>query len=140
MWREVVGGCEGVCARGLRMYDSDATVRCLGSVAARRFSHPGPGATHGPPRPGAVLAIRLSLFPGPGRGAAYTHPLHRLWALSSDGSYFVVQASGGPRRYVLRPGASVPAALGDRQASSLQRVQASKVGAGEAWRAGSVGG
>ncbi|GIL81173.1 hypothetical protein Vretifemale_10073 [Volvox reticuliferus] len=50
-----------------------------------------------------------------------------LWALSSDGTYFVVQASGGPRRYALRPGASISAALGDRQANSLQRVQASKM-------------
>ncbi|KAG2483976.1 hypothetical protein HYH03_017220 [Edaphochlamys debaryana] len=49
-----------------------------------------------------------------------------LWALSSDGAFFVAQASGGPRRHALRPGAAAPAALGDRQANSLQRVQASK--------------
>ncbi|EFJ40122.1 hypothetical protein VOLCADRAFT_100130 [Volvox carteri f. nagariensis] len=49
-----------------------------------------------------------------------------LWALSSDGTYFVVQASEGPRGHLLRPGAATPAALGDRQANSLQRVQASK--------------
>lgn len=52
----------------------------------------------------------------------------RLWALSSDGAVFVVQASGGPGRHLLPPGFAAPAVLGDRQFSSLQRVQASKVG------------
>ncbi|KXZ41240.1 hypothetical protein GPECTOR_618g707 [Gonium pectorale] len=50
-----------------------------------------------------------------------------LWALSSDGTVFVAQASGGPARGWLRPGATAPAALGERRGSSLQRVQASKM-------------
>ncbi|GIL50493.1 hypothetical protein Vafri_6679 [Volvox africanus] len=83
------------------------------------------------------LYARLSHIRGSwhARGVAAMHVLSQqlglqiatLWALSSDGTYFVVQASGGPRRHALRPGASTPAALGDRQANSLQRVQASKM-------------
>ncbi|GLC45869.1 hypothetical protein PLESTM_001794900, partial [Pleodorina starrii] len=83
------------------------------------------------------LYARLSHIRGSwhARGIAAMHVLSQqlglqiatLWALSSDGTYFVVQASAGRWRAVLRPGASSPAALGDRQANSLQRVQASKM-------------
>ncbi|KAG2433940.1 hypothetical protein HYH02_012485 [Chlamydomonas schloesseri] len=49
-----------------------------------------------------------------------------LWALSSDGAFFVAEASAGPRQSALRPGAALPAALGDHRHNSLQRIQASK--------------